>query len=88
MDRNKWAEGQARELLELGIDAIEAQRSIKWVLDNMPIGADPNEWIPAISELDEGVSDADIQDARADWYASDSVPPAFKRLLDARQADA
>lgn len=88
MDHNKWAESQVKELQELGIDAIEAQRSVIWVLGNLPPGADPATWIPAIFDLDEEVTEADIQDARVDWYASDSVPPAFKRLLDAQVVNA
>jgi hypothetical protein len=78
-----WAESQIAALVEIGIDLQEAQRSVKWVLDNLPQGEDPATWIPSAEQINVEISDADIVDARADWYASDSVPPRFKRLLDA-----
>ena len=78
-----WAESQIAALVEIGVDLIEAQRSVKWVLDNLPEGENPATWIPTANQLRAEITDADIQDARADWYTQDSVPPRFNRLLDA-----
>lgn len=80
----KWADGQVATLIELGVDLADAQRSVKWVLDNMPGDADPNTWIPTAEQLYQDPSTAEsIQDARTAWYASDAVPAKYKRLLDA-----
>lgn len=78
-----WAESQIAALVEIGVDLIEAQRSVKWVLDNLPSGENPATWIPTAEQMQSSITDADIQDARADWYAQDNVPPKFNRLLDA-----
>lgn len=86
-DHSKWAEEQIQALMDIGIDEAEAQRSINWVLKNMPEGADPSRWIPTAAQLDTPLDEADIQDARTDWYAKDSVPPEFNRLLDAAEED-
>jgi len=82
----KWADGQITALLDLGVDLADAQRSVNFVLDNMPEGADPNTWIPSAELLQQEPSAPElVQDARAAWYASDAVPPKYKRLLDARE---
>jgi hypothetical protein len=78
-----WAESQIAALVEIGVDLIEAQRSVKWVLDNLPSGENPATWIPTAEQMQSAITDADIQDARADWYAQDNVPSKFNRLLDA-----
>ena len=78
-----WAESQIAALVEIGVDLIEAQRSVKWVLDNLPEGENPATWMPTAEQMQSAITDADIQDARADWYAQDNVPSKFNRLLDA-----
>jgi hypothetical protein len=78
-----WAEAQIAALVEIGVDLIEAQRSVKWVLDNLPSGENPATWIPTAEQMQSAITDADILDARVDWYTQDSVPPKFNRLLDA-----
>lgn len=83
-----WAETQIRLLLQLGVDVEDAQASVGWVLAHLPEGADPATWLPP-AELfagDAAVTPAHVQDARTDWYARDSVPARFKRLLDAGEA--
>lgn len=78
-----WASRQIAVLLELGASQAEAERSVKWVLDNLPEGADPATWIPPAELLwvDPGSEEA-IQDARAAWYSSPAVQSRFRRLLD------
>jgi len=83
-DHQKWADEQMAVLLDIGVDLPEAQRSTAWVLDNLPDGEDPAEWIPPAHTLDTPLDDAAIQDARNEWYAKDAVMPRFKRLLDAK----
>ena len=83
-----WAEREMATLLRLGVDLEDAQASVTWVLANLPEGADPATWLPP-AELcagDAAVTPVHVQDARTDWYARESVPARFKRLLDAREA--
>lgn len=80
-----WVESQLRTLVDIGIDLAEAERAVRYVLDNLPFGADPATWIPTPHQLWlEPTSGAAIQDAREDWIASAAVQTRFKRLLDAR----
>lgn len=84
----KWADQQIAALLDLGIDLADAQRSVNFVLDNMPEDADPNTWIPSAEQLEHDPSTPElIRDARTAWYASDAVPAKYKRLLDAREEE-
>lgn len=78
-----WAEQQIAALVEIGVDLIEAQRSVKWILENLPDGENPATWIPTAEQMWSEITQSDIDDARADWYASDAVPSKYKRLLDA-----
>ena len=80
----KWAESQIQALIALGVDAIDATRSVGWVLDHLPPGADPNSYVFADITIDEPLDDKAIAAARIDWYASPAVPARFKRILDAR----
>ena len=84
-----WAEQQVAELVRLGVDVEDAQATVAWVLANLPADADPATWIPPAELLmgDATITPAQIEDARTNWYARDSVPPKFKRLLDARGDD-
>lgn len=85
MAHEKWQEETIKKLIELGIDGEEAQRSTKWVLDHLPEGEDPATYIFSAEELYEAPQTPEqITDSRADWYASDSVTPRFKRILDAK----
>ena len=83
-DHRQWAEFQIRALMDAGLDLMDAQRSIKWVLDNLPEGADPATWVPTAAQLETTIAAAAIMDARVDWYAKEETPPQWKRLLDAR----
>ena len=82
----KWADRQIAALLDLGVDLVDAQRSVQWVLDAMPEDADPDAWVPPAEMLyREPAAAENVQEARAAWYASDGVPAKYKRLLDARE---
>lgn len=81
---SKWAENQIQALIRIGFDAIEAERSVNWVLQHLPPGADPRTHVFPAETLNEPLDEAAITDARASWYASDAIPPKYKRLLDAR----
>lgn len=80
----KWAEGQISELLKLGIDAIESQRSINWILRHLPPGADPRTYVFPADMLNEPLDEKAIADARTDWYSSDAIQAKYKRILDAK----
>lgn len=78
-----WAESQLQALLEAGIDLPDAQRTISWVLSRVPGHAHPATWVPTVEFLSPYITEADVADARVDWYAKRSVGSTFARLLDA-----
>ena len=79
-----WSEGQVQALMMFGVDGFDAEDTVKRVLAQLPEGADPDTWIPLASDQVE-VGEAQVADARADYYANDAVIAQFKRLLDARE---
>jgi hypothetical protein len=78
-----WGESQIQALIRIGFDAIEAERSVTWVMTHLPPGADPRTHVFPAEVLNEPLDDKAVSDARQDWYASDAVPNKYKRLLDA-----
>lgn len=84
----KWGESQIQALIRIGFDAIEAERSVNWVLEHLPgspLGlADPRTYVFPAETLNEPLDQKAVDDARADWYAVDAIPNKYKRLLDAR----
>lgn len=81
----KWLEQQAQQLLAIGIDAKDAQRTIAWLIQRMPSSADPDAWLPSELDLLDNITPTDVQDARTDWYVT--APTQFKRILDAPEVD-
>lgn len=85
-EHQAWAESQIAALIELGVNAVDAQKTTDWVLVHIPLGENPATYIfPAEMLWEEPSSQAAIDDAAAAWMASDSVPNRFKRLLHAKQ---
>lgn len=80
----KWAENQIQALIRIGFDALEAERSVNWVVNHLPPGADPRTHVFPAEVLNEPLDDKAVADARSDWYSSDAVSNKYKRLLDAR----
>jgi hypothetical protein len=80
----KWAEGQIQELIKIGYDAIEAERSVNWVIAHLPPGADPTTYIFPAETLYEPLDEKAVADARTDWFSSDAVPNKYKRILEAK----
>jgi len=89
LDRAKWAERQVEALIEMGDDPLDAEKFVADALAMVPEGEDPGTWIPDAEALALSftVAAADVADARADWYASEDVPNAWKRLLDATEVE-
>lgn len=83
----KWAADEVNALISCGIDPLDAQNTVKRVLAKLPAGADPRTWTPTAPLGDVEITENDIQDARADWYASETVPAKFKMILDAPEVD-
>ena len=81
----RWADGQVQTLIECGIAPLDAENTIKRVLAMMPEGVDPNTWVPTRTDAEVVITEADIEDSRANWYAS--VRPEFARLLDAQEEE-
>lgn len=80
-----WVEEQIQALTALGVSLPDAQRSVSWLLANLPAGENPDVWIPSaemlITDLDSGA----VEDARIAWYVD--APDEFKRLLDAAEME-
>jgi hypothetical protein len=82
-----WAKSQLAALLELGVSPIDAQRSIRWVLSNLPRDADPATYVfPAGALYQEPSSAAAVQDARVFVYGAHGFEGKYKTILDARGA--
>lgn len=78
-----FAERNIAALVNAGVDLAVAQATVKRVLDMIPEGQDPNTYLPLFQDFPVEITPDDITEARNAWYASDAVPPRFKRLLDA-----
>lgn len=85
LSSSTWANQQVATLLEAGVNPLDAQRSISWMLDNVPIGDDPAMWIPTVASVAVTLDKASIADVRAVWYERKETK--VKRLLDARTAE-
>lgn len=86
-DHSKWANAQIATLMELGVNPIDAQASVDWVLSHLPFGADPATYVfPEHVLVDELTTREVIADARIAFYVSDDVPTKYKRILDAKVA--
>jgi len=84
MDTHKWIDKQTKALIDAGVNPVDAARSAKWAIDTMPAGSDPDTWIPTVLDIAENPDDETVlHDTRVAWYADDSIPAKFKRLLDA-----
>lgn len=71
-------------LIEAGIGDEEAARLAKVIQQRMAEGVDPAEPLSEVEmEALAEITEEDIFTARVDWYASEAVPPEYKRLLDA-----
>jgi len=86
-DRDRWAEDQMADLIEAGVDVLDAEKIVAAALAAIPLGEDPATYTqaPMAAARDAEVTEEDIADARADWYASDAVPQRYKRILDAKE---
>jgi len=80
-----WHRRQVQALIDLGDSPLDAER---YVTQAELLGdSDERIDVARVQALGD-ITDADIADARADWYANRAVPKAFKRLLDAQVKDA
>lgn len=87
MAHDRWANAQVRELIALGVNPVDAQASVNWVLRHLPAGADPATYVfPDHVLIDELTTREVIADARIAFYASDDIPSRYKRILDAKAA--
>ena len=88
-DRDRWAEDQIADLIQSGVDPLDAEKVVATALAEIPMGEDPVIYAqtPMAAAREAEITAEDIADARADWYASDDVPQRYKRLLDAREKE-
>jgi hypothetical protein len=84
MPHEAWAKSQLRALLDLGVSPIDAQRSVKWVLANLPRDADPATYVfPSHVLYQEPSSREAVQDTRVYVYGADGLASKYKTILDA-----
>ena len=85
--RDKWAEEQIAAFIEMGDSPLDAERFVALALSWIPEGQDPATYLPPVYVVTAAatITNEDVADARADWYANDDVPNVWKRLLDARE---
>ncbi|GIV81714.1 MAG: hypothetical protein KatS3mg051_1068 [Anaerolineae bacterium] len=89
MDLQEWARRQVQALIDVGVHPVDAERAVRWVVDNLPDGEDPDQWIPGLAllvALTAESTDA-IADARGTWYADEAVPNRYNYILDATPVD-
>ncbi len=88
-DKAAWVQRQIAALIALGDTPLDAQRIVQRVLRQAGAerGLDDLVSVDA-AHFDAQITDEDIRDAQADWYASEDVPTALKRLLDAQARNA
>lgn len=79
----EWVDEQIEALVAAGVDPLDAQNTMNEVLAELPSGVDPRTWIPPADMGPVEITEADIEDARADWYRRS--PSRFARLLDASE---
>ena len=83
----QWADKQRDALLDIGVDLIDAQRRVDWVLEHLPNGGDPSVWIPTGSDLDTPIDKEATSDANVVYMASDATPRRLTLLLSAALED-
>jgi hypothetical protein len=80
-----WHRRQVQALIDLGHSPLDAER---FVTQAEQLSLVDGRLDAAQFEALATITDADIADARADWYASRAIPARYKRLLDAQVKDA
>ena len=84
-DHSKWANRQIAVAVALGVNPLDAARSVNEFLTLLPAGADPDTYIVPARALDQPLaSERVLDDLRADWYGK--VDGRWARLLDAGEA--
>lgn len=84
MAHERWANQQIAALVELGVNPVDAQASVDFVVRHLPVGADPATYVlPDTALLDELTTREVIADARVAWYQNDEIASKYKRILDA-----
>jgi len=88
-DRAKWAERQIAVLIDMGDDAMDAEKFVNDALATVPEGEDPETYVepPELAMQRAEITAEDVADARAEWYADEAIPQRYKRLLDAKEKE-
>lgn len=84
----RWANSQVAALVALGVNPVDAQASVDFVLRHLPAGADPATYIlPDTALVDELTTREVVADARIAFYTDEDVPAKYKRILDAKETE-
>jgi len=90
MNLTLWAERQKQALIDAGVNPLDAQQAVQWVIDNLPAGADPSTWLPAAHHIIDLVRDAQsdvVIDAKAYWHSDEAIPARYNAILSAQPVD-
>ena len=74
-------EQQIQALTAIGYTIQAATRLVMEAVTLIPDGGSLADYLPSTEQLDGPISDADVERAKAAWYAD--APDEFVRLLDA-----
>lgn len=75
---------QIQALVDIGYSLADATRIAASAAAFVPSG-ELSTYLPTAEQLEQGVSGADAERARGQWYAT--APDEFARLLDATEQD-
>lgn len=87
MNRTLWAEQQKQALIDAGVNPLDAQQAVQWVIDNKPADADPDTWLPAPHHIVDLARDAQTgvtTDAKAYWHSHEAIPQRYNAILSAQ----
>lgn len=84
LELERWQTKQVTALTDSGVNPLDAYNQVTRFLAKLPVGADPNTYVPRDMPYEDLMRDAVLNDLRSWWYGNEDVPARFKRLLDAR----
>jgi len=80
-----WIEGEIKAQVTAGFSVPEAERAVRWLLQNCPADEDPRTWVPPPSLAGAFPEPGDAEQAQAAdaWRTDPDLADKWKSLLDA-----
>lgn len=88
MNLHTWAEQQKALLIRAGVNPLDAELAVDWVIEHLPQLQNPDTWVVSQTLFDDLRTDREsvLRDAVAAWAADPSVEVRHQRLLTATPA--